>query len=81
VDNKDKPLELRFKFFLASSMGLLASLSGLTMAEFYLEPSFEQELIGFIALSIGAFSGFCCILAYLSILWYRLKGFFKSERR
>ena len=81
VKDADKPLELRFKLFMVSSMGLLASLSGLTMAEFYLEPSLDQELIGFIALCIGAISGFCCILAYLSILWFRIKGCFKTERR
>lgn len=43
-------------------------------------PSQEQELLGLVAIIIGTIAGVICALAYLSMIWQRLRKFFKNER-
>lgn len=74
-------VEPRFRLFFISAALLVLALCLLTYVEFYLEPSLEQELAGFIALVLGAIAGIGTIIAYILILWHRLKGFFSSEGR
>jgi nitrate reductase gamma subunit len=76
-----KPVELRFKLFFVSSALLMFALCGLTYVEFYMEPSVKQEMLGLISLSLGAIAGVGVIIAYIAILWSRLKRFFTSEGR
>lgn len=71
----------RFSLFFVSSALLLASLCGLSYAEFFMEKSLEQEILGFASLSIGALSGLGAILGYVGILWLRLSKFFNNEGR
>lgn len=74
-------IELKFKLFFISASLLLIALCTLTYAEFYMESSFEQELLGFGALALGALAAIGTITAYIGILWQRLKRFFTTERR
>jgi nitrate reductase gamma subunit len=73
-------LKRQFGWYLISAIALLCSLSALTYAEFYMAPSQEQELLGLVAIIIGAIAGVICALAYLSMIWQRLRKFFKNER-
>lgn len=73
-------LELRFRIFFLFSAIMLAGLCGLTFAEFYLEPSIQQEFLGLICLIISGLGGLGTIIGYLAILWHRLRGFFSGER-
>lgn len=76
-----KPVELRFKLFFVSSALLMLALCGLTYVEFYMEPSVKQEMLGLISICLGAIAGVGVIIAYLAILWSRLKHFFTNEGR
>lgn len=76
-----KPVELRFKLFFVSSALLMLALCGLTYVEFYMAPSLRQEMLGLISLCLGAIAGVGVIIAYLAILWSRLKRFFTHEGR
>ncbi|KZX78981.1 hypothetical protein A3715_34530 [Oleiphilus sp. HI0009] len=74
-------METRFKLFFVFSALLLISLSGLTYAEFYMEDSVQQELIGLVSLIAAALSIFGVVAAYVMILWQRLKRFFTTDTR
>ncbi|WP_156492345.1 MULTISPECIES: hypothetical protein [unclassified Oleiphilus] len=76
-----KPVELRFKLFFVSSALLMLALCGLTYVEFYMDPSVKQEMLGLISLCLGAIAGVGVIIAYITILWSRLKRFFNHEGR
>lgn len=81
TQNNQDTSHKRYKLFFISSSMLLASLCGLSYAEFFMEKSLEQEILGFASLSIGALSGLGAILGYVGILWLRLSKFFNNEGR
>jgi len=70
-----------YRLFFISSALLLASLCGLSYAEFYMEQSIDQEVLGFASLVLGAISGTCALFAYAGILWQRIRTFFINEGR
>lgn len=76
-----RKVEPRFKLFFVSSSLLMLSLCGLTYAEFYMAPSVQQEMLGLGCLGLGAVSGVGVLIAYVAILWSRIKRFFTNEGR
>ena len=79
--NTKRKVEPRFKLFFVSSSLLMLSLCVLTYAEFYMDSSIEQEMLGLISLCLGAISGAGVVIAYVAILWSRIKRFFINEGR
>jgi nitrate reductase gamma subunit len=76
-----REIEPRFRLFFVSSALLMLALCGLTYAEFYMDPSMQQEMLGLISLCLGAISGMGVVIAYVAILWNRIKRFFTDEGR